>query len=185
MNSVTRALETLVEAEKREAGAIHQEHASEPEPEIPEGVSPALPPIDSYHGLTTDEDFRRVFTAKTVHIISAPYYKANPVSGEKAAETKRYHDNAEAGVYTFNPNSGLRAAVADQGMSEAEQGRQWLRLWTEVLQRVKVTGGKCFVMAKSTEASYTLEGGAQKGEVNVAKFALDPEERGHEGGLGV
>eukprot|EP01048_Picozoa_sp_COSAG05_P007993 COSAG05_NODE_588_length_8503_cov_54.867563_2_plen_1332_part_00 len=158
--------------------------ASEPEPEIPEGVPPALPPIDSYHGLTNEEDFQRVFAARTVHIISAPYYLANPVSGEKAAATKRYHDNAEAGVYTFNPNSGLRAAAADQGMSEEEQGREWLRLWTEVLQRVKVTGGKCFVMAKGTEASYTLEGGAQKGEVNVAKFALDPEERGHKGMAG-
>eukprot|EP01048_Picozoa_sp_COSAG05_P039391 COSAG05_NODE_19548_length_291_cov_0.536458_1_plen_51_part_10 len=27
------------------------------------------------------EDFRRVNSARTVHIISAPYYKANPVSG--------------------------------------------------------------------------------------------------------
>ena len=48
-----------------------------------------MPPIDSYHGLTNDEDFQRVFAARTVHIISAPYYKANPVSGEKAAATKR------------------------------------------------------------------------------------------------
>ena len=81
-----------------------------------------------------------MYSARTVHIISAPYYKANPVSGAKAAATKGFYDNPDDGVYTFNPNSGLRAAAAEQGMSEAEQGRQWLKLWTEVLQRVKETG---------------------------------------------
>ena len=71
-------------------------------------------------------------------------------------------------------------------MSEAEQGRQWLKLWTEVMEKVSATGGKCFVMAKSIDrGGYMLEGGAQSGEVNVAKFALDPEpRRGHEGPAG-
>ena len=146
----------------------------------PEG----LPPRDSYRGLSNTDDFAQVYAANVVHIISAPYYKANPVSGEKAAATKLFHDHAEAGVYTFNPNSGLRAAAEAQQMSEAEQGRQWLKLWTEVMQRVKTTGGKCFVMAKGTPENHELEGGAQKGEVNVAKFALDPEERGHAGVAG-
>jgi hypothetical protein len=41
-------------------------------------------------------------------------------------------------------------------------------------------------MAKDIgQGQYKLEGGAQSGEVNVAKFALDPEPRtGHEGPAG-
>ena len=70
-------------------------------------------------------------------------------------------------------------------MSEEEQEQQWLFLWTEVLNKVKATGGKCFVMAKSTSrGEYILEGGAQKGEVNVARFALDPDGRGRLGPAG-
>ena len=108
------------------------------------------------------------------------------MAGRKTVATKDYHDNPALGVYVFNPNTGLRAAAEAQGMSEAEQGRQWLKLWTEVMEKVAATGGKCFVMAKSVDGGgYTLEGGAQSGEVNVAKFALDPEPRsGHEGPAG-
>ena len=85
----------------------------------------------------------------------------------------------------FNPNTGLQAAAREQGLSEEEQGRQWLKLWTEVLEVVKLKGGTCFVMAKSTgPGKYVLEGGAQSGEVNVAKFALDPDMSGHEGPAG-
>ena len=120
-----------------------------------------------------------------VHIISTPYDQVHPVAGRKAVETKRLHDDPAQGVYVFNPNSGLRAAAAEQGLSAEEQGRQWLRLWTEVLQIVKAKGGKCFVMAKKMGPErYMLEGGAQSGEVNVAKFALDPEETGHQGPAG-
>jgi hypothetical protein len=120
-----------------------------------------------------------VQTARVVHIISTPYDKANPVAGCKAVETKALHDDSAQGVYVFNPNTGLRAAAEEQGLSAEEQGRQWLRLWTEVLQIVKAKGGKCFVMAKRMGPTrYTLEGGAQSGEVNVAKFALDPSQAG-------
>ena len=120
-----------------------------------------------------------------VHIISTPYDKANPIAGLTAVATKALHDDPAQGVYVFNPNTGLRAAAEEQGLSEEEQGRQWLRLWTEVLQIVKVKGGKCFVMAKRMGPDrYTLEGGAQSGEVNVAKFALDPWQAGHEGPAG-
>ena len=70
-------------------------------------------------------------------------------------------------------------------MSEEEQGRQWLKLWTEVLEKVKSTGGKCFVLAKCLGPNqYALEGGAQTGEVNVARFALDPDDTGHLGPAG-
>ena len=71
------------------------------------------------------------------------------MAGRKTVATKDYHDNPALGVYVFNPNTGLRAAAEAQGMSEAEQGRQWLRLWTEVMEKVSATGGKCFVMAAS------------------------------------
>ena len=59
----------------------------------PEG----LPPRDSYRGFSNTDDFAQVYAANVVHIISAPYYKANPVSGEKAAATKLFHDHAEEG----------------------------------------------------------------------------------------
>jgi hypothetical protein len=150
-----------------------------------------VPPVDSnqgrnYHGLTSAEDFEQVQTAKVVHIISTPYDKANPVAGRKAVATKDFHDNPSKGIYVFNPNTGLRAAAEAQHLSEEEQGRQWLRLWTEVMDTVVKTGGKCFVMAKSTGPDqYILEGGAQSGEINIAKFALDPEPRsGHVGPAG-
>jgi sulfate adenylyltransferase subunit 1 (EFTu-like GTPase family) len=124
-------------------------------------------------------------SAQVVHIISTPYDKANPVAGHKAVETKALHDNPEQGVYVFNPNTCLRTVAAEQGLSVEEQGRQWLRLWTEVLHVVKEKGGKCFVMAKQMGPDrYTLEGGAQSGEVNVARFALDPRETGHQGPAG-
>jgi hypothetical protein len=152
-----------------------------PEPEFAASVTPR-----NYQGLTNAEDFKQVQSAKVVHIISTPYDKANPVAGRKAVATKDFHDNPAAGIYVFNPNTGLRAAAEAQNMSKEEQGRQWLRLWTEVLEIVANTGGKCFVMAKDIgQGQYTLEGGAQSGEVNVAKFALDPEPRtGHEGPAG-
>jgi hypothetical protein len=148
-------------------------------------MSKSQPRLEDAYGLTNAEDFAQVYSAKVVHIISTPYDKANPVAGRKAVETKILHDNPAKGVYVFNPNTGLRAAAAEHGLSEEEQGQQWLRLWIEVLQVVKKTGGKCFVMAKQMgPARYTLEGGAQSGEVNVAQFALDPLERGHEGPAG-
>ena len=166
-------------------GGTQQPEGGEPEPES-EPASIAVAAAGNYHGLTNAEDFAQVARAKVVHIISTPYDKANPVAGRKAVATKDYHDNPALGVYVFNPNTGLRAAAEAQGMSEAEQGRQWLKLWTEVMEKVSATGGKCFVMAKSVDGGgYTLEGGAQSGEVNVAKFALDPEPRsGHEGPAG-
>ena len=53
-------------------------------------------------------------------------------------------------------------------MGAEEQGRKWLKLWTQVLERVAKTEGKCFVLAKSTGPDqYKLEGGAQEGEVMV------------------
>ena len=62
---------------------------------------------------------------------------------------------------------------------------QWLKLWTEVLEKVAETGGKCFVLAKDTgSGGYTLEGGAQEGEVNVAKMVLDPTKSGRPGPAG-
>ena len=69
-------------------------------------------------------------------------------------------------------------------MPEEQQGQKWLQLWTGVCKKVMATGGTCFVMAKGTPENHELEGGAQKGEVNVAKFALDPEERVHAGVAG-
>ena len=107
-----------------------------------------------------------------VHIISTPYDKVNPIAGRKAVATKNYYDNVSAGIYTFNPNSGLRAAAAAHNMGTDEQGQKWLELWTSVLKKVKQTHGKCFVMAKGTDMNnYELEGKAQKGEVNVAELA--------------
>jgi hypothetical protein len=189
-------------AQPEPEAAVSAEPEPEPEPEPEAGPEPepqasgaaggsaagaasgGATPRDDY-GLANAEDFARVYSAKVVHIISTPYDKANPVAGRKAVETKQRHDNPAQGIYVFNPNTGLRAAAADQGLSEEEQGRQWLRLWTEVLQVVQATGGKCFVMAKRMGPSRcTLEGGAQSGEVNVAKFALDPAQAGHEGPAG-
>ncbi len=41
----------------------------------------------------------------------------------------------------------------------------------EVMEKVAATGGKCFVMAKSVDGGgYTLEGGAQSGEVTVCHY---------------
>ena len=97
----------------------------------------------------------------------------NPIAGAKAQATKNFHDNAEAGIYTFNPNSGLRAAAEAAGMSEEEQGKKWLELWTSVCKKVQQTSGNCFVMAKGTGAdNFVLEGNAQQGEVNIAEMAL-------------
>lgn len=155
----------------------------EPEPEgvsvgagplsDPEGVPPAKIWPTNYQGLTASEDFRQVELAKVVHIISTPYDKVNPIAGAKAQATKNYHDNPGAGIYTFNPNSGLQAAAEAAGMSEEEQSKKWLELWTSVCKKVKETGGNCFVMAKGTDASnFVLEGNAQQGEVNIAEMAL-------------
>ena len=36
---------------------------------------------------------------------------AGAAGANKAAATKMFHDNQAAGVYTFNPNSGLRPAA--------------------------------------------------------------------------
>lgn len=130
----------------------------------------------NYMGMTAEEDWRQVEQATTVHIISTPWDKTNPIAGEKARATKNFHDNAAAGVYVFNPNSGLRAAASAAGMSEEEQGARWLQLWTEVCKKVQATSGKCFVMAKGTPQSHILEGKAQQGEVNVAEMAQVPIE---------
>ena len=43
-------------------------------------------------------------------------------------------------------------------------------------QGVKLTGGKCFVIAKGTSQSHMLEGTAQQGVVNVAELAGLPIE---------
>ena len=109
--------------------------------------------------------------AKTVNIISTPWITNKPGSN-KAVATKMFYDNPAAGVYTFNPNSGLRAAAAAEGMSAEEQGKKWLQLWTQVCEKVKATKGTCFVMAKGTGPDdFKLEGNAQQGELNIAKLA--------------
>jgi hypothetical protein len=158
-------------------GRVAVETAStgaEPEPEphdgaLPEGVPPQT--SDSYEGLTNEEDFRLVGTATTVHIISTPWVTNVPGSN-KAKATKMVHDNTSAGVYTFNPNTGLRAAAAAEGLRQEEQGKKWLQLWTSVCKRVQDTGGTCFVMAKGTGLDdFVLEGNTQQGEVNVAELA--------------
>ena len=147
---------------------------AEPEPEphdgaLPEGVPPQT--SDSYEGLTNEEDFRLVDVATIVHIISTPWVTNVPGSN-KAKATKMVHDNSDAGVYTFNPNTGLRAAAAAEGMTEEEQGKKWLQLWTNVCKKVQATGGTCFVMAKGTGPDdAVLEGNAQQGEVNVAELS--------------
>ena len=85
----------------------------------------------------------------------------------------------------FNPNTGLRAAAEAEHMTEEQQGAEWLRLWGKVLEKVRDTGGNCYVMAKSTApGQYELEGGGQKGEVQVAKLSLDPVNTGHVGPSG-
>ena len=126
--------------------------------------------------MTAAEDWRQVKSATTVHIISTPRDRANPRAGAKARATKDFHDNPNAGIYVFNPNSGLRAAAEAAGMSEEEQGARWLQLWTEVCMKVQATGGTCFVMGRGTAQSSVLEGKAQQGEVNVAKMAGVPIE---------
>ena len=116
-------------------------------------------------------DYEQVETATTVHIISTPWFTNKPGS-TMAIRTKNQYDNASAGVYTFNPNTGLRAAAEKEGMSVEEQGKKWLQLWTGVCKKVKATNGTCFVMAKgSGPGDRTLEGNAQQGEVNVAELA--------------
>ena len=140
-------------------------------------VQPPMPPPPSaassgsdtnYQGLTNEEDFEQVATATKVNIISCPYHETNPIAGRKAAATKDFHDDPTAGVYTFNPNSGLKAAAAASGMTPEEQGKKWLRLWTEVAKRVQETGGTCFVIVKSMGPGpndFKVEGNAQEGEV--------------------
>jgi hypothetical protein len=112
-----------------------------------------------------------VETATTVHI-SSSWTK------------RRWH--ASADVYTFNRNTGLRAAAEKEGMSAAEQaelwtgkkwlqlwtGKKWLQLWMNVCHKVKATRGTCFVMARgSGPGDRTLEGNVQQGEVNAAELA--------------
>ena len=64
-----------------------------------------------------------------------------------------------------------------RGMSEAEQGRKWLALWTDIAKLVKKTGGKCFVIARKTgprPEDYQLEGMKQSGEMHIAELAEIP-----------
>ena len=139
----------------------------------------------NYLGMTAAEDWGQVESARVVHIISTPWDKTNPTAGRKAAATKDHYDNAVEGIYVFNPNTGLRAAAEAEHMTEEQQGAEWLRLWCQMLEKVRDTGGNCYVMAKSTApGQYTLEGGGQKGEVQVAKGWLDPENTGHKGPSG-
>ena len=106
-----------------------------------------------------------------VHIISTPWVTNEPAA-KKALATKVFYDNTAAGVYVFNPNSGLTAAAAAHNMDAATQGQKWLELWTGVLKRTQTTGGTCFVIAKgSGEHDHQLEGSAQQGEVNVAEMS--------------
>lgn len=136
----------------------------------------SLIPDDKIASLTNSEDFAQIPRATTVHIISSPWITNQPAV-KKAAATKMFHDNARAGVYTFNPTTGLRAAAEDAGISSEEQGRLWLKIWTEVAKDVQRTGGKCFIMAKGTSMQdYVLEGAAQHGEKNVAELARIPIE---------
>ena len=122
----------------------------------------------NYQGLTNNEDFEQVESATKVNIISCPYDKTNPVAGRKAAATKDFHDDPTAGIYTFNPNSGLKAAAEARNMTPEEQGKKWLELWTGVAERVQETGGVCFVIVKDTGPGpndFVVEGNAQPGEV--------------------
>ena len=49
---------------------------------------------------------------------------------------------------------------------------KWLELWTGVLEKVKETGGMCFVIAKDKwSGDRVLEGKAQGGQLNVARLA--------------
>jgi len=156
-------------------------------------VAPAAPPMPpaprphaasssshtNYQGLTNEEDFEQVERATKVDIISTPFDEANPVAGRKAAATKDFHDNAAAGIYTFNPNSGLKAAAEARNMTPEEQGKKWLELWTKVAMKVQETGGTCFVIVKGTGPGpddFVIEGNAQKGELNVAELAGIPIE---------
>jgi len=128
-------------------------------------------PADQYQGLTNEEDFKQVHQAKVVNIISTPWI-TNPHGAAKAAATKAYHDNPAAGIYTFNPNTGLTAAAAAHNLNQEQQGQKWLKLWTDVLKKTKQTRGTCFVMAKgSGKHDHVLEGNAQSGEVQVAELA--------------
>jgi hypothetical protein len=56
-------------------------------------------------------------------------------------------------------------------MTPEQQGKKWLRLWTEVANRVQETGGSCFVIVKGTGPgpdNFVIEGNAQEGEVRAA-----------------
>ena len=77
-----------------------------------------------------------------MHIIFTPYDKVNPVAGAKAQATKNFHDNPDAGIYTFTPNTGLSAAGEAAWMREAEHGKTWLQLWMDVCKKVQETGDK-------------------------------------------
>lgn len=131
---------------------------------------------DDYDDLTNEEEFRLMALAKTVHIISTPY-TTNKLGAKKAAATKDFHDNRTAGVYVFNPNTGLAAAGAYHQMNEEKQDQMWLKIWTDVAKKVKSTGGKCFVMAKGTGPhDRRIEGKAQQGEIGIAELGQIPIE---------
>jgi len=170
VNEARFAKSEQVAAEVGAAAALAQLEVRDPAyPPLQE----LMPPPDSYQGLTNTEDFDQVSSAVKVHILSSPWITNKPAAA-KAAATKMFHDKPSVGVYTFNPNSGLRAAALAVGMSEEQQGRRWLTLWTQVAKRVKDTGGTCFVIAKATGPSpndFALEGSAQQGEINVANLA--------------
>ena len=116
------------------------------------------------------QDFEHVHEAKVVDIISTPYLTNEPAAA-MAVATKEKHDNVAAGIYTFNPNSGLKAAAEAREMTPEEQGKKWLELWTEVAMKVQDTGGTCFVIVKGTPhgpKDFVVEGNAQPGEVRAA-----------------
>ena len=147
--------------------ALLGKEVAQPAPPMPHS---AWNPDTNYQGLTNKEDFEQVATATTVNIISCPYHVTNPVAGRKAEATKNFYDSAPAGVYTFNPNSGLVAAAEAAGMTPEQQGKKWLKLWSKVAQRVQETGGTCFVIVKGTGAGpsdFIVEGDAQEGEVRA------------------
>ena len=131
---------------------------------------------DNYQGLTNKADFAQVHRAQKVHIISTPWITNKPAA-EKARATKNFLDNSAAGVYTFNPNSGLTAAAAAHNMDAEQQGQMWLKLWTDVCKKTQQTGGTCYVMAKGTgQHDRVIEGKAQYGEINIAEMAKVPSE---------
>ena len=123
-------------------------------------------PLDQYQDLTNAEDFAQVHSAKIVHIISTPFVSNKPAA-MKAAATKITHDLPAAGVYVFNPNTGLKASAVFHGV---DQSKRWLELWTRVARKVQETKGTCFVMARGTCADdREIEGNAQHGEIQIAE----------------